>query len=123
MADDTTLADVKTLLGFTDTDRDALLGLIIHNTQQSLKLRVGLKATDSVPADLSHVVIEVAIRRFNRRKNEGMTSYTQEGETVTYGTSDFDDFEDDLEAWKDANAKPTNLGGVRFVNAYGGVHR
>lgn len=114
------ITDVKTLLGIVDADYDDLLSLIIKNTQSSLKLRIGLKTADSVPDDLAHVVIEVAIRRYNRRKNEGMASYSQEGETITYATADFDDFADDIEAWKEANAKPTSYGAVRFVNAYGG---
>jgi hypothetical protein len=112
-----TIDDVKILLMGAGENQDALLNLIIGNTEASLKLRIGAK---SVPDELNHVVVEVAIKRFNRLKNEGMSSYGQEGETITFSTDDFNDFADDIDAWLDANATPKTLGTLRFVNPYGG---
>ena len=117
-----TLDDVKLLLGFTNADQDDLLNLIISNTEAGLKLRVG--GVGEVPPELGHVVTEVAVRRFNRRKNEGMSSYGQEGETITFDdAADFDAFADDIDAWLDQHQQPKSLGTVRFINAYGGGSR
>lgn len=112
------LAKIKTLLGFEDNKQNALLNVIIDNTEQALKFK--LSAND-VPQELNYILVEVAVKRFNRLKNEGMASYSQEGESITFNSSDFDDFADDIAQWRTDNQKNVkSLGTVRFINPYKG---
>lgn len=80
------LDDVKLLLDIPeeDTDLDKKLGLIIRNAEQQVlsHLLAGLK---EVPEALLYIVCELSVTRFNRLGNEGMSSYSQEGESITYG--------------------------------------
>ncbi len=116
------LKNLKVLLAMEgDNSRDALLNLILNNTEASLKIKLHRKAKDEVPAELNYILLEVAVRRFNRFKNEGMTNYSQEGETITFKDSDFDDFLDDIADWlSDEEDKPTSLGKVSFISGYSG---
>lgn len=84
-----------------DNEQDQLLQLIMDNTNLQLIFKLGLDADiDKVPKSLSYIPIEVAVKRYNRLKNEGMTSYTQEGESITFNANDFDEFQNDIADWK-----------------------
>ena len=107
---------IKTLLGLKDNNQDDLLDVIIENTEQALCFKL---SADEVPKELDYVLVEVAIKRFNRLKNEGMTSYSQEGESITFNSSDFDDFNSDIQQWRaDNNKNERSLGKVHFINPY-----
>ena len=99
------LKDLKTMIGLlpSNTSFDETLGLIIDNTNLQLKFKLGLKPTEMVPTELAYIPMEVCVKRFNRLKNEGMTSYSQEGETISFNSNDFDDFLDDIAEWKKNN--------------------
>ena len=107
---------IKTLLGLKDNDQDNLLNVIIENTEQALCFKLSV---DEVPKELDYVLVEVAIKRFNRLKNEGMTSYSQEGESITFNSSDFNDFNSNIQQWRaDNNKNERSLGKVHFINPY-----
>lgn len=107
---------IKTLLGLKDNNQDDLLDVIIENTEQALCFKL---SADEVPKELDYVLVEVAIKRFNRLKNEGMTSYSQEGESITFNSSDFNDFNSDIQQWRaDNNKNERSLGKVHFINPY-----
>ena len=53
----------------------------------------------SVPPPLEAVVLPVTLARFNRLGNEGMQSYSQEGESITYPASDFIEYADVIERY------------------------
>lgn len=72
------LANIKALLMLPDSAKDDLINVIIDNTKRALRVRLGLSASDAVPDELSYIVVEVSVRRYNRLKNEGMVSYSQE---------------------------------------------
>lgn len=107
---------IKTLLGLKYNNQDDLLDVIIENTEQALCFKL---SADEVPKELNYVLVEVAIKRFNRLKNEGMTSYSQEGESITFNSSDFNDFNSDIQQWRaDNNKNERSLGKVHFINPY-----
>lgn len=113
------LQDLKTMLQLETTDQDGLLNLIIKNTTKALRFKLGLSNGKEFPGELDYIVLEVCVRRYNRLKNEGMASYSQEGESITFKSDDFDDFQDDISAWKEANNVPdASLGKARFVNPF-----
>lgn len=110
------LSDLKTMLQIKDNKRDDILNLIIKNTTQALLFKLGLKAGVSIPDVLDYIALEVAVKRYNRLANEGMSSYTQEGQSITFSANDFDEFANDIDAWKDENGvKDNNSGHFLFI--------
>ena len=124
MDQDTVLQNLKVMLGIKNDDRDALLKLIIDNTDQALRFKLELAEDEKVPGELGYIELEVSVRRFNRLQNEGMSQYSQEGESITFNSSDFDDFLDDIDLWKRRNQKDVkSLGAVSFINPYAGMSK
>lgn len=118
------LSDLKTMLQLTTDKQDSLLNLIIKNTEQALSFKLSLSEDESIPEDLAFIALEVCVRRYNRISNEGMASYSQEGQSITFNSSDFDDFMDDINAWREQNGKNVrSLGHVQFSNPYRGDSR
>ena len=105
------LSDLKTMLQIKDDKRDDILNLIVKNTIQALGFKLGLKASEMVPKQLDYIALEVAVKRYNRLANEGMSSYSQEGESITFSANDFDEFMNDIDAWKDENGMKDNMSG------------
>lgn len=110
------LKNLKVLIAMNedDTSKDSLLNLIVANTEASLKVKLHKKATEKVPDELNYILLEVAVRRFNRLKNEGMANYSQEGESITFNSNDFDDFKDDINKYLIDN-EVQSRGVARFI--------
>ena len=118
-ADPIKLADLKTMMEIKTDTQDDVLNLIIKNTTQALRFKLGLRTDEAFPNELAYSALEVCVRRYNRRKNEGMTSYEQEGQSFTFKSNDFDDFDNDINDWKEANGKNAkSLGTVSFIPGY-----
>ncbi len=118
------IEELKTMLQLTTDKQDALLKLIIKNTEQALSFKLSLSEDESIPNDLAFIALEVCVRRYNRISNEGMASYSQEGQSITFNSSDFDDFMDDINAWREQNGKNVkSLGHAQFFNPYRGDSR
>lgn len=122
--DNPVLTNLKTMLALKSDKQDNILSLIITNTDQALRFKLELSSDEKLPPELSYIELEVCVRRFNRLKNEGMSSYTQEGESITFNASDFDDFMDDINLWKQRHGKDVkSLGKLQFFNPYRGDSR
>ena len=108
------LETIKQLLGLSGTGKDDLLSAVISLTESRLKVLLGGAAT--IPDSLSYIVTEVSIRRFNRIGSEGLQSHSVEGETMTWPDDDFAPFDDDIQAYLDAQEDAgTSRGRVRFL--------
>ena len=105
------LGKIKLLLGITDNDLDTKLTLIVDSVTARLKLLLGGL---NPPSELEHIIVEVAIIRFNRIGSEGMSAQSVEGESNTYQDNDFSGFTDEIEAFK-ASQNNTKLGAIRFL--------
>ena len=107
------LANLKLLLDLTDSDTelDTKLNLIIEQSKK--KILAYLPNVTLVPDELSYIVLELSVVRFNRIRNEGMTSYSQDGESITYGV-DMSNYEADIKAWLLKQAD-NERGVVRFL--------
>lgn len=124
MAQSVSIENLKTMLQLTTDKQDDLLNLIIENTEQALRFKLSLTADEKLPDELGFIALEVCVRRYNRLANEGMASYSQEGQSITFNSSDFDDFIDDINAWREQNGKNVkSLGHVQFFNPYRGDSR
>jgi hypothetical protein len=101
--------NVKALLGIEDEDKK--LNIIITLTENRLK---ALLNVDTVPSELEYIVTEVSIARFNRIGSEGLSGHTVEGEALTFKDNDFDQYADDIQAWRDAQSDQ-DIGRIRFL--------
>ena len=105
------LDNLKMMLGIEDTDQDAKLKLILSNTTARLKLLLG---GIEPPDEMNHIVLDVAIMRFNRIGSEGLASHSVEGESLSFADHDFDSFANEIQAWLDSQ-KDNTRGKVRFL--------
>lgn len=107
------LENLKIMLGIAadETDQDAKLNLILSNTTARLKLLLG--GIDP-PDEMNHIILDVAIMRFNRIGSEGFASHSVEGESQTFADRDFDGFANEIQAWLDSQ-KDNTRGKVRFL--------
>lgn len=106
------------MLQLNTTDQDGLLNLIIKNTTKALRFKLGLSNGKAFPQELDYIALEVCVRRYNRLKNEGMASYSQEGESITFKSDDFDDFLSDIEDWKKINNAEQAKPHAKFINPF-----
>lgn len=110
------LEKLKLMLGFSNTEDAELLQKLqwlIDTAAQRLQILLG--GVEEVPEELEYIVVEVAIIRYNRIASEGMTANTVEGESLTWGTDDFDGFKDDIDAWLENQEDGSGKGKVRFL--------
>ncbi len=88
--------DIKKLLGGSTDER---LEIIEKRTRDRLLLILGSGLIE-IPSELEYVVLDVSLKRFNRIGQEGMQSYSQEGLSMTFSESDFDEYADEIESWR-----------------------
>lgn len=107
------LEEIKRTLEVDDAKVDAQLEDFMNRISDRLLLRLGV---DVVPTELTFIVVECAVKRFNLKGNEGMSSYTQEGESIKYNDL-LDEYSDDITLWisKRDRGENAKLGKVRFI--------
>lgn len=97
----TVVEEVKVLLGIEGTDLDDKLTLIAETAGRQLLSRLPA-CVEVVPVQLGYIWREVVVKRFNRISNEGMTSFSQDGESITYAEDDFAEFSKDIQAYNES---------------------
>lgn len=83
------LAEVKTMLDLEDESQDPKLKIIIRNAVIQLSNRL-LDHPEPIPEKLQFIILELAIKRYNRIASEGMKSDSEEGHTITFYDEDKD---------------------------------
>lgn len=78
-----------------DLKSDALLADFLKRIKARLLNRLGEL---ELPIELEYIVVECVIKRYNLIGNEGMSSYSQEGESITYGDL-LDEYQSDISLW------------------------
>lgn len=102
--------DLKKLLGGSSDER---LEVIEKRTRDRLLLILGSDIKE-VPPELDYIVMDVVLKRFNRIGQEGMQSYSQEGLSMTFAESDFDEYANEIEAWQKSKEEENNKKIGRF---------
>lgn len=105
------LEKVKMLLGFTDTAKDELLGFLLSTATERLKNLLG---GTKPPTEMEYIIIEVAVKRYNRIGSEGATSHSVDGESVTYNEDDFAPYANEIQAFL-SRQKKANRGRLKFL--------
>ena len=107
------LTNLKLLLDLTDSDTELDIKLDLIIEQSKKKVLAYLPNVTLVPDELSYIVLELSVVRFNRIGNEGMTNYSQDGKPTTQG-DDMSNYEVDIKAWLSKQAG-NDRGVVRFL--------
>lgn len=105
------LDKLKLMLGIEEADLDEKLSLILSGATSRLKILLG--GTEP-PQEMEHIILDVAIARFNRIGSEGLTGHTVEGESLSFTENDFDQFSDEIQAWLSSNSE-SSRGKLRFI--------
>lgn len=92
------LENVKVLLGITGNDLNSKLEYLIDTAEKRLLAYLPDDVCE-VPEELEYIVVELAVARFNRLGNEAMSSYSQDGESITYSDNDIESYMKDINAW------------------------
>ncbi|XTS21212.1 phage head-tail connector protein [Enterococcus faecium] len=100
--------DVKALLSGNIDDK---LEVIERRTKECL---VSLLNVEEVPKEFDYISYEVTLKRFNRIGQEGMQSYSQEGLSMAFPDSDFDEYTDVIDDWKNRNDLESKRGRLRL---------
>lgn len=90
----TVAEDIQVLLTGTNEQKQQVIEDRTRN-----RLRNLLGGVMEVPEELEYILVDVSIKRFNRIQNEGMNSYSEEGLSITFQSSDFDEYLDEINAW------------------------
>lgn len=110
------LEEVKRTIEIDDADLDKQLTDFIKRTIKQLKVRLGF--VDEVPEALDYIVTDVTVKRFNRKGDEGMNSYSQEGQSINYAEL-LKEFDEDIAAWlrkkRDDENPNSNRSAAMFV--------
>lgn len=106
------LDKLKIALQITDNEHDDLLQLYLDDAIDFLKLRLSVH---DLPDEMQAIVRGAAVKKFNRFKNEGMASYSQDGESITFSSNDFDEWSNEIEQWKNDH---NNVNQGMWVNPY-----
>ena len=115
---DNQLEKLKVALQIKDNSRDDLLNLYLSDAMDFLKLKLSLKDSEDLPKSMLAIVRGVAVKKFNRFKNEGMSAYSQDGESITFNASDFDEWQDEIAQWRKENGKNGSSVNGTWVNPY-----
>ena len=107
------LDNLKVLLGLgkSDTTLDEKLDLLLASAEGRLKLLLG---AETVPPQLSYIVTEVAVIRFNKIGSEGLASHTVAGEHMAFVSDDFAGYKSDIQAYLDG-LEDAKRGRLRFL--------
>lgn len=89
-------SDVKTMLGVTDDTNDAQLDVVIRLATSRVDGYVG---EAELPDELTWIVEELAISRFNRIGNEGMSQNQEEGRVMMFTADDLDPYKTYLDKY------------------------
>lgn len=77
------------------------LRAILDSVESQLLMRLG--GAEEVPDELSYIVPEVAVARYNRIGSEGMSSHNVEGESIDWSQDDFAPFVNEIDQWRAGN--------------------
>ena len=113
------IKDLKVILDIdsTDSSSDDLLNLVVKRTKQRLLAKIKKGPDETVPNQLEYILFEVSVRRFNRLNNEGMKSYSEDGENVTFNEDDFTGFENEISNYL-SDQNESQMPTARFLNPY-----
>lgn len=108
------LAQVEDMKKLLNGSVDEKLEVITKLTERRLARLLGKSIEEETPPEFDDVVFEVSMKRLSRVGQEGMSSYSQEGLTMSFPDSDFDEYLDEIDLYKKEHAE-NGFMKVRFL--------
>ena len=111
------LKKLKIALGISENNdaQDDLLSLYLQDAEDELRLLLSIDSEDPVPTSFTGIIRGAAVKKFNRFKNEGMKSYSQEGESISFTANDFNEWQSEIKQYRKDHA---GAGEAKWVNPY-----
>lgn len=111
------LKKLKIALGISENNnaQDDLLSLYLQDVENELKLLLSIDSEAPVPTGFEGIIRGAAVKKFNRFKNEGMKSYSQEGESISFTANDFNEWSQEIKQYRKDHA---GAGEAKWVNPY-----
>jgi len=115
--------DILTLLGLdkdtipetVSTQILTIISIVSGRLEGKLSLRLGDEIKE-VPEELTGIVEEICVNRYNRIGSEGMGSHTVEGESNTWASEDyFAPYESDIDEYVDAQKAAGKSPHIKFL--------
>lgn len=107
--------DIQALLGVElDEPTRKRVEVYVKHAKQAIMVYIGpYVADDSVfPEGLEYLVAQMVLAKYNKFHNEGMTSVSEEGLTLTFRPSDLDGYTKDLQSWIDQQPGSDTMGEI-----------
>lgn len=82
------LDKIKRRVGITDNLQDDLINDLIEGAEACFFAITG----NSVPSKFEFMIIEVVVRKYNRKGSEGIKTESIDGYSASYSTDDFSDY-------------------------------
>ena len=105
-----TLAKTKSLLG--ESVNNEAVETIMEMVEAQLLVRIG---EEEVPYELSYIVINVSVARYNQIGDEGKSSMSIEGESASWLTDLFEPYEKDIRLYMDRENGTVSGGSIAFL--------
>lgn len=103
----------------TNDERDELIDVLLDYAEARFKLVVRqaelefeMPVTGAIPSELDWIIDEAVALRFNRIGSEGYTSESIEGHAITFDSSDFARYANDIYAYFKAESGSTRGGRI-----------
>lgn len=106
------LDKMKRRLGIEDTLQDDLLTDLIEDSEGYFLSLTGAGAIDPM---YNFMILDVALKLYNRKGSEGMQSESVDGYSATYAGNLFEDYMDILNRDFDLDSRHRKRGKVRFI--------
>lgn len=112
----TLLDEVKLLKGIDDDLQDDLLELIIDESEQRILSYINSirsQPMDKVPDEISYIVRDVSIKRFNKLNSEGTIKDSEEGRSFDWEDTYLAEYEPILDRYTDEVVDGRRRGSIR----------
>lgn len=110
------LKEVKLLKGISDNAQDDLLNLIIKESTERILAFINRYSEASIieiPNEVSYIVRDVVVKRFNKLNSEGAKADSEEGRALTWEDNYLS--EDDKQVLISLATKRRTRGVTRFI--------
>ena len=106
------IVDLKKLLEGTLEEK---LTIVSELTEMRLARLLGIDLeNEDIPWGFSDILADVTMKRLNRIGQEGMSSFSQEGVSMSFPDSDFEEYAEEIDAYKKGR-DTSGYGRVRFL--------
>lgn len=112
------MADIASRIKVFKTDAvDSVLQELVTIITDRIKLRAGIEEGENLPSSFNSIVVEVGVALYNRYEmnHEGVSSEGVEGFNIKFIEDVLDNYDKDIQAYKDTLKKKQGACVVKFL--------